>query len=209
MSHATTNGTFFCMAALLTACSSCEALGPAGPAAAEPVGSVSPTTPLTEPTKPQHACIGRAAFDMAQAYRLATPMSDGRFSVTITAESPITRFVQANRDRFVPDGTAILCARAFGSRLIQSGLQSFDPHAGDRAIELWGSDAPEAAERVAREMNRSTLELVNWGQELVCSHETRNDPFIRAQVRKFAAVYGPRIDQAIASFAQVVLDASP
>jgi hypothetical protein len=90
---------------------------------------------------------------IARAYVLSIPVVEGRLELSIDADSPLTKFVQANRAAFHSEGTTG-CMRLLGASLARQGGAAYDQHAGDRVIEQFGGDAPEIAGQVARDVQR-------------------------------------------------------
>jgi hypothetical protein len=114
------------------------------------------------------ACTYEAAQAVARAYLLSMPVKDETISLSVTEESPLSKFVAENKALFVKDGPAIRCITALGEQITALGEQSYDSsNSMHRAImSKWGGKSPEAAANAADTVQSHGASMYQMGVEM-------------------------------------------
>jgi hypothetical protein len=96
---------------------------------------------------------------LAQQYERTRPITDPNPRLINEVRSYPTVFGESS--------TAILCGRALGARLVQLGVQSFNPNAYSDVLNRFGGGAlGEFTPQVAQSLNQNATYFATLGQEL-------------------------------------------
>jgi hypothetical protein len=114
------------------------------------------------------ACTYESAQAVARAYLLSMPVKDESIALSLTDESPLSKFVAENKALFVKDGPAIKCIAALGEQITALGENSYDSsNTMHRAImSKWGGKSPEAAANAADTVQSHGASMYQLGQEM-------------------------------------------
>lgn len=111
-------------------------------------------------SKKVQTCSPESARLLGRAFRLANPMNDPR---------ELAGFLQQNRSAFKENGSAIRCAKALGTAMMQQGVNAFsemsynDAYGG--ALQMGANG--DQARQIANSMTSGAVDVYIMGEELI------------------------------------------
>jgi hypothetical protein len=116
-------------------------------------------------------CDLASARAIAHMYIVANPLLAQKYQRTFPMSDPhpwLVYEVNSNPTLFGEASTAIQCGKALGTRLVQLGIQSFNPNSYNDVMRRFGGTVVnEFAPQVAQSLDKDAVYFVTLGQELI------------------------------------------